>query len=106
MRVALDDAAPLYREAVEAQEIHSEGDRIIEAFMADTLPDAPLAKRQLVGDLLVMTMTSVGKEISETPKTKAEIDAYAETMSDMFDTYLRSLQCERSTPVAAASTQM
>lgn len=106
VRVALDDAAPLYRDAVESQEIHSEGDRIIEAFMADTLPDAPLAKRQLVGDLLVMTMTSVGKEISETPKTKADIDAYAETMSDMFDTYLRSLQCERSTPVAAASTQM
>ena len=101
VRVALDDAAPLYRDAAEAHELRAEGDQIIEAFMAEALPDAPLAKRQLVGDLLVMTMTAVGKEISETPQTIAKIDAYAEAMSDMFDAYLRNQRCERSTPVAA-----
>lgn len=106
VRVALDDAAPLYRDAAEAKQLRDEGDKIVEAFMVEALPDATLAKRQLVGDLVVMTLTSVGKEISEAPQTRAKIDAYAETMSDMFDAYLRNQQYQWSASVATTSTEM
>ena len=92
VRLALDDAAPLYRDAAEAHEIHAEGDRIIEAFMVEALPGVQKTARQLAGDLIVMTMTAVGKELTETPQTRTEIDTYADAMSDMFVTYLNSLR--------------
>jgi len=92
IRLALDDAAPLYRDAAEAQEIHAEGDRIIEAFMAEALPEVQDTTRQRAGDLIVMTMTAVGKELTETARESSEIDAYADAMSDMFTTYLNSLR--------------
>ena len=92
VRLALADAAPLYRDAAEAQEIHAEGDRIIEAFMVDALPGVQETVRQRAGDLIVMTMTAVGKELTESPRESSEIDAYADAMSDMFIAYLEKVQ--------------
>lgn len=88
LRVALDDAAPLYRDALEAKEIQAEGDLIIENFMRETLPIAAEATRHLVGDLIVTTLTAVGKEFSEDPRTVTEISEYADAMADMFCAYL------------------
>ncbi|MCW5711986.1 TetR family transcriptional regulator [Shinella sp.] len=92
VRLALADAAPLYRDAAEAQEIHAEGDRIIEAFMVEALPGVQETARQVAGDLIVMTMTAVGKELTATPRANSEIDAYANAMSDMFIAYLEKVQ--------------
>ena len=39
MRVALDDAAPLYRDAPEAQEARASGDRTVQVFMREALPE-------------------------------------------------------------------
>lgn len=88
VRVALDDAAPLYRDAPEAREIHAEGDRIIERFMREALPGASDATRELAGDLIITSITAVGKEFSETSRTETEINAYADAMADMLSTYL------------------
>ncbi|MGD9921413.1 MAG: TetR family transcriptional regulator [Variibacter sp.] len=101
LRVALGDAAPLYRDADEADEIHAEGDRIIERFMLEALPNVPDAARRLAGDLVSMTMTAVGKEFSEAPRTEAETHAYADAMADMLclsariGTLLRSFLLDR-----------
>jgi len=92
LRGALDDAAPLYRNAPEAREIHAEGDRIVDAFMREVLPNVPEATRQLAGDLIITTMTAVGKEFSETFRTDTETNAYADAMSDMLCAYLRELE--------------
>jgi AcrR family transcriptional regulator len=92
VRVALDDAAPLYRDAPEAREARAEGGRIFEAFMREALPEASDATRDLVGDLITMTMSTVGKQFSESRRTAEEIDAFANAMADMFCAYLRSLQ--------------
>ena len=89
MRVALDDAAPLYRDAPEAQEARASGDRAVQAFMQEALPKASEAKRALAGDLITTTLSAVGKQFSETPRTPAEIKAYADAMADMFCAYLR-----------------
>ncbi|MBB4481262.1 TetR family transcriptional regulator [Rhizobium etli] len=92
VRVALDDAAPLYRDAPEAWEARAEGDRVFEAFMREALPKASDATRDLVGDLITTTMSTAGKQFSEWPRTAPEIEAYADAMADMFCAYLRSLQ--------------
>ncbi|WP_418460046.1 TetR family transcriptional regulator [Brucella intermedia] len=91
VRVALDDAAPLYRDAPEAREARAEGDRAIEAFMREALPGAPDETRELAGDLIFTTLSAVGKSFSETPRTELEIEEYAESMADMLCAYLKTL---------------
>jgi AcrR family transcriptional regulator len=88
MRVALNDAAPLYRDAPEAREARASGDRIIQVFMREALPAASKATRALAGGLITTTLSEVGKQFSESPRTPAEIEAYAEAMADMFCAYL------------------
>ena len=91
IRVALNDAAPLYREAPEAQEARASGDRTVRLFMQEALPKASEATRAVAGDLITTTLGEVGKHFSETPRTSAEIEAYADAMADMFCAYLRAL---------------
>jgi AcrR family transcriptional regulator len=91
VRVALDDAAPLYRDAPEAQEARAMGDCIVDSFMREVLPEASDATRDRVSDLITTTMSMVGKQFSETPRTSPEIEVYADAMADMFCAYLRSL---------------
>jgi len=91
MRVALSDAAPLYRDAPEAKEVKASGERAMQAFMREVLPETPKAKRELAGELVKATMSAVGKEFSESPRTEGEIMAYADAMSDMFCAYLKQL---------------
>jgi AcrR family transcriptional regulator len=92
VRVALDDAAPLYRDAPEAREAKASGDRTVQVFMHEALPAASAATRALAGDLITTTLSTVGKHFSEIPRTLAEIEAYADAMADMFCAYLRGLE--------------
>jgi hypothetical protein len=45
----------------------------------------------LAGDLIMSTLSAVGKQFSESPRTPAEIEAYADALADMFCAYIRSL---------------
>jgi AcrR family transcriptional regulator len=92
MRQALDDAASFYRDAPEAREAMASGHRIIQTFMREALPEASKTVRALAGDLITTTFSEVGKRFSESPRTPAEIKAYADAMADMFCAYLISLQ--------------
>ena len=90
-RIALDDAAPLYRDAPEAIEARASGDRSIETFMADVLPDAEPGIRKRAGELIFTTLRALAKSFSEESRTPAEISAYADEMADMFCAFLGSL---------------
>ena len=92
VRVALDDAAPLYRDAPEAKEAKASGEHTIQAFMREALPKASKAKRALAGDLIKTTLSAAGSQFSETPRAAAEIETYAGAMADMFCAYLESLR--------------
>ncbi len=91
MRVALNDAAPLYRDAPEAQAVKATGKGIVQVFMCEALPGVPQVTRRLAGDLIVGTLGAAGKQFSETPRTDTEIAAYADAMADMFCAYLADL---------------
>lgn len=91
MRVALNDAAPLYRDAPEARATKEEGSRIVLAFLGEALPNAADATRVLAGDLITHTLSAVGKQFSESPRADAEIEAYADALADMLCAYLDSL---------------
>jgi AcrR family transcriptional regulator len=91
MRLALGDAAPFYRDAPEAEEPRASGKRTMRLFMAEALPRAPEATRGLAGDVIMMTLSAVGKHISEAHRTSAEIETYASAVADMLCAYLESL---------------
>ncbi|RQU76693.1 TetR/AcrR family transcriptional regulator [Burkholderia cenocepacia] len=91
MRTALDDAAPLYRDAPEAQDVKAEGNRAFSAFIREALPDVPDATHALACELILTTLTTGGKAFSETARTPEEIDAYSNAMADMFCAYLAHL---------------
>jgi AcrR family transcriptional regulator len=91
MRVALSDAAPLYRDAPEAREAKASGENILARFMQEALPTTADDARTLAAGLIKTTLREVGKHFSERPRTSAEIEAYADAMADMFCAYLERL---------------
>jgi AcrR family transcriptional regulator len=91
MRRALNDAAPLYRDAPEAQQGKAAVQRTFRAFMREVLPNSSEEMRLLVCDLILTTLNSVGKHFSESSRTTTEIETYADAVSDMFCAYLGEL---------------
>jgi AcrR family transcriptional regulator len=92
VRVALGDAAPLYRDAPEAREAKREGGETVRTFMRKALPGVSPAARERAGELITTTLSEVGKHFSETARKPAEIAAYSDAMADMFCAYLASLR--------------
>ncbi|MEO7690457.1 MAG: TetR family transcriptional regulator [Sphingomonas sp.] len=95
IRGALNDAAPLYRDAPEAVHIRAASAQIFQSFLREVLPDAPEDTLALVGDLLKTTVSEVGSSFSETPRSPAEIHAYADALADMVCAYLERLMASR-----------
>ncbi|MBR0844394.1 TetR family transcriptional regulator [Bradyrhizobium liaoningense] len=95
IRVALSDAAPLYRDAPEAQDARAAGKGIVAAFMREALPKASDATRTLAGELITTTLSEVGKRFSEAPRSEAEIVRHADGLADMFCAYLGELARRR-----------
>jgi len=60
VRVALDDAAPLYRDAPQAKDARASAHRAIQMFMHEVLPQGPEATRTLAGELIKTTLSQVG----------------------------------------------
>jgi hypothetical protein len=91
VRGALNDAAPLYRDAPQAREARAMANRTIEAFMRETLPEAPYPVIATAGDLIRTTLSTVGVDFSEKERTSVEIEAWCDALADMFCAYLVSL---------------
>jgi AcrR family transcriptional regulator len=92
VRAALDDTAPLYRDTSEAQGTKASADNTVRVFLREALPEASEATRALAGDLIKRTLSAVGKQFSESPRSSGEIKAYADAMADMFCAYLKALE--------------
>lgn len=106
MRVALHDAAPLYRDAPEALQAKASAEHSVAAFMREVLPDASDATRALASELIKTTLSATGKDFSERPRTLLEIETYAEAMADMFCAYLRELSGRGSDESKRASRRV
>ena len=91
IRIALGDAAPLYRDAPEADEARASASIAVETFMREALPCASNETRALAAEMIAATLSAVGKRFSQAPRTDSEIDAYAGAMADMFCVYLAHL---------------
>jgi AcrR family transcriptional regulator len=99
MRVSLNDAAPHYRDAPEAREAKASGDRTMQVFMREALPEVSESTRGLAAELITTTLSKVGKHFSESSRSPAEIETYAGAMAAMFCAYLESLAQGSDDPV-------
>jgi AcrR family transcriptional regulator len=91
LRHALDAAAPVYRDAPESRAGRRRSGRIVRAFVAAAAPRASPRQRAFAADLLFMTVTALGKEVSERQPTRAQVDAWADAVAGMLGAYLSQL---------------
>ncbi|RUM03856.1 TetR family transcriptional regulator [Rhizobium chutanense] len=91
VRIALSDAAPLYRDAPEAEAAKRSTEPVMEAFMREVLPAGPSPVRDVACELIMTTLRTVGQDFSATPRTEEEIAAFSAAMAQMFCAYLESL---------------
>jgi AcrR family transcriptional regulator len=88
LRRALGDAAPLYRDAPQAREHRARGMPLLRALIADAAPALPRRRRAFAARLYVATLAGMGKHVSETASSAAEVDTWAAAITDMFLTHL------------------
>ena len=96
LRVALDDAAPLYRDAPETEEHRKAGRRQVMLFMREALPGVSSRDRSAAADIIIMSMGAVGAQISEEARPAAEVERLASAMGDMFAAFLDRLNAEHA----------
>jgi len=96
LRQALNDAAPLYRDAPEAKESSAVGDAIYERFIAEVLPKASPEQRRVAFELLTTTLGSVGSSYSIHPHNDDDIHQFSDALADMLIAWLKAVQAEAS----------
>jgi AcrR family transcriptional regulator len=92
-RGALEEAAPLYREAPEARAHVEEGRRLMADFMAAALPRVSVRERAFAADMLGLVMSAAGKAISTQHRPASEVSMLAAAVGEMFCSYLE--RCAR-----------
>lgn len=92
LRAALSDAAPMYRNAPETEEHHREGAQRIASFVKELLPETSSAQRKMAVDVLMTTISAVGKTISTQQRPRSEVNALANAVSDMLIAYFTQLR--------------
>ncbi len=91
LRSALDAAIPSYRDRAEMRAGHAKSQRVVRTFVAAAAPHATPRQRRFAADLLLLTMTAVGKQVSERDLPAVEVDRWAHAVADMLTTHLASL---------------
>jgi AcrR family transcriptional regulator len=98
MRGALGDAEPLYRDAPEARALRLAVTRTARAFLREALPDVPEPERLVAADVIMTSMSAVGKRVSEAGYGAAAIEARARALGDMFCAYLENASAASAGP--------
>lgn len=94
MRVALADAAPFYRDAELEHDPRDRATMVLRTFMAEAAPDVDEDQREVAMETIKMTMSEVGRRISEERDLSARSEVYADAVADMFCAYIGGLAGE------------
>lgn len=97
VRSALSDAAPLYRDAPEADDVRASSEATMQRFMRELLPRSPASARERTAEIVTATLGAVGKQFSERPRSPDEIASYADAVADMFSAYVERARASSRT---------
>jgi AcrR family transcriptional regulator len=99
-RSALEEAAPLYREAPESRAHAAEGRDLMERFMEDALPNASVRERTFAANLIGLVMSATGKAISSQNRAPSEVDDLAGAIGEMLCAYLKARRTAKQAPTS------
>ncbi|HEY1812466.1 MAG TPA: TetR family transcriptional regulator [Kofleriaceae bacterium] len=91
LRNALDAATPDYHAAPESRAKRERSRAILAKFLAAAAPSASSSQRAHGAELVFITMTSVGKQLSERRPSHAEVNRTADAIAGMLTWYLAQL---------------
>ncbi|NOU35140.1 MAG: TetR family transcriptional regulator [Polyangiaceae bacterium] len=91
LRVALDDAGALFRDAAPARAIVERAMGIVGAFMAEALPAQSLARRTEAADFVLTSMSAIAEKVTARRLTRREVDAWASSCADLLCHYVEAL---------------
>ncbi len=91
LRVALDDAGALFRDAPEARAFLTVTRRRMRDFLALALPGVSSERRAFAADVVLTAMGAVAEKVTEQDLDRASVDAWAKANADMYCAYLESL---------------
>jgi hypothetical protein len=91
LRRALGDAAPLYRDVAGPEPQRNRALGLISAALQEIAPRLGARRRTFAAELFVSSMVGLGQHVSETQRSAAEVDAWAQATTDMFLAYVRQL---------------
>jgi len=91
LRLALDAAAPRYRDSPASRVQRRRSQRIVPRFIARAAPNASPGQRRFAVQLLFLHLTSLGKEVSETNPTRGTVRRFADAGADMLSMYLERM---------------
>ncbi|HEY2735255.1 MAG TPA: TetR family transcriptional regulator, partial [Polyangiales bacterium] len=89
LRRALGDAAPLYRDAPQAETHRKRSLPTLDKLIGEIVPGLSTQRRAFAIELYIGTLSAVGKHVSETTRPRTEVDAWASACADMFLAWLR-----------------
>src|SRR5438874_1520164 len=92
-----------HRDAPEARRLRVAVTRTARAFVREALPYVPAPERLVAADIIMMSMTAVGKQVSEAGYAPAAIDARGRALGDMFCAYLESVRASAASAGPAKS---
>lgn len=99
LRAALGDAASLYRAAPETRAQREAALGYGLELLAEALPGVPAPERALAADVLMTSLSAIGKRLSEESRSRAQTEAWADVVGDMLVHYLTTL-AEKHPPPA------
>jgi AcrR family transcriptional regulator len=91
LRVALDDAGAMFRDAPEAQAFGVRIKLRMQSFFEEALPDVSAERRTLASEVVLTTMAAVAEKVTVQGLRRAQVDAWARANAEMFRAYLEAL---------------
>jgi AcrR family transcriptional regulator len=91
LRVALDDAGALFRDAPEARAFQATITRRMRAFFAEALPCVWREQQLFAAEFVLTSMAAVAEKITAQGLSRPAVDAWAKASADMYCGYLLAL---------------
>jgi AcrR family transcriptional regulator len=104
LRVALDVAGVLFRDAQEARANWRVWTRRMRAFMEEALPRVPAAERAVAADFVMTSMSAVAEKITAQRRPRAEVDAWARASAEMYWGYRAAVAARAGKALPPAGT--
>ena len=92
LRVALDDAGALFRDAPEARAHFARAVGSVAVFFEELLPEATPEARAFAAEFVMVSMSAVAENLTRRPRPRAEVDAWARASAEMYCGYLEQLR--------------